>query len=90
MNNVPNLDAMSIAELLSFWKTYFQASPALTRELLGDNRRGASRIVNTLVLYAQDAAIAQQFRLDGNIAQAMRLEKANDARYSKLPADLKW
>jgi len=90
MNTVPNLDAMSEAELMDFWNHYHRASRKDAEELIGDRRRGFMRIAATLANYACNKATAMTCRLRGDITAAQIYEHSCQLCYDRLPEDLRW
>ena len=89
-NQIPNLDGMNRTELMSFWNQFKSASRQEALTLIGDRRRGYTKITAILARYAQLRAVSIRHRLDGNIAKALRNEDIADQIYQTLPKDLKW
>ena len=76
--DIPNLDAMSIDELL----TYMEGNSAI------DDWKTPGTF--ELCEYAACKARAIQFRLDGDIPKAITWEKICDLLYQMLPTELRW
>ena len=74
--NVPNLDCLETDELFDYWKAHKGAEASTPEAQLAE--------------YAFNKAQAQQYRLAGEIGNAMTRETACDAIYDKLPSDYRW
>ena len=90
---VPNLDAMTTDDLMTFWRKY--ALGGRTRrvdaqELIGDRRPGYTGLARALANYASNRATAQRCRVRGNIVAALNYEHICQMIYDGLPADLRW
>ncbi len=89
-NNIPNFDAMSANELMSFWARYSRPTRKDAAALIGDKRPGYTTICGTLAAYACNKAVAMKCRLDGDIQGAQIYELHCDQTYDRLPEDLRW
>ena len=89
MSNVPNLDAMELAELMAFAKTY-----CMTQEYKKLFPNGAlsmrKHVAGQLACYADWKASAILERQAGNIIAAQSYEAQCETIYKKLPAWAKW
>lgn len=89
-NNVPNFDAMTKDELMSFWFKYSRASRSEAAELVGHRRPGFTIAVRQLANYAANKGAAASCRLQGNIQGALCYENICDSIYDALPQDVRW
>ena len=83
-DRIPNLDALSRAELGAFIER-----AELERNLWG-TRRGGLRATELLRTYALRKASAICYRLAGEIKRAMVDEQECERIYAQLPAWAKW
>jgi hypothetical protein len=90
MNQIPNFDAMTEAELMAFWSKYHRPTRNDAATLVGDRRKGFTVIATTLANYACNKACAISLRLKGEVERAQTYEHACDLSYSQLPEDLRW
>lgn len=91
MNNVPNLDAMTVEELRDFWRRYhYGAKRKDCEDLIGSRCDGYTVIASKLANYADNKAVAMECRLRGDIQAASIYETICDQIYSRLPEDIKW
>lgn len=89
-NTIPNFDAMTEEDLMAFWKRYTRPTRKDAEALIGDRRKGFTKIAATLANYACNKAVAMRCRKDGNIRSALIYEQHADLSYERLPADLRW
>ena len=90
-NTIPNFDAMTESELMSFWVKHRQGSSfKASAALIGDRRKGYTVLAGDLAAYACNKSVAMRARTAGDMQLAESYEKACDQIYSNLPADLKW
>ena len=87
MNNVPNLDAMTRDELMTFWMQHQRGRGY--KALLGSGR-GRMKATAFLACYASNVATALACRLRGDISTACMYERIADNIYAKLPDYAKW
>ncbi len=87
---IPNFDAMTQEELMTFWSRYHRATRKDAEALVGDRRKGFTVIAAQLANYACNKAVAMSCRLRGDIQAAQVYEHATDLCYNALPQDLKW
>ncbi len=87
---IPNFDAMTDKELMSFWSKYHRPRRKDAAELIGDTRPLYTNIASSLASYACNKAVAMGCRLRGEIESAQTYEKCCDFIYDELPEDLKW
>ncbi len=87
--NVPNLDAMTEAELWDFWKRYARPKRKDALELVGP-RKGYTTVSGSLAGYASNKATAMSCRARGDIQAALIYEQIADSIYEKLPEDCRW
>lgn len=86
-----HLDGMSQDELMAFWKRYRKGAKLEDcRALIGDSRKGYTRIANDLANYASNKATAIQCRLNGLLRTALSYEAICDRIYDGLPKDVRW
>lgn len=85
--NVPNLDAMSADELMSFWARHQRGRG---RKKLGLYGPGSVNTTGDLACYALNKAVAMRCRLEGNIETALMYEGIADRIYQRLPDTVKW
>lgn len=90
MNTIPNLDAMTADELMSFWGRYRFGERAACAELIGDKRKGYTLLAGNLGAYAINKATAMACRVRGDIPAALIYEKICDHIYDDLPDDCRW
>jgi hypothetical protein len=88
-NNVPNLDAMTSDELMTFWMRH-QGGRQGYRELFPNGGPGTIRATSKLACYASNKATAMTCRLDGRIDTALMYEGIADRIYNELPDWAKW
>lgn len=86
---VPNLDAMSQADLMDFWMKYSRSKRKDAKALVGERKKYIS-ITQDLASYAVNKATAMQCRLRGTIDTADMYERICDKIYDRLPVDLRW
>lgn len=86
---VPNLDAMSAAELLAFRNAWERADADRAQELVGP-RPDADRVVALLVRYAVRKRLAIRHRLAGRTIEAAHWEGLADHAYERLPRGVRW
>jgi hypothetical protein len=91
-SNVPNLDAMSRDDLMSFWLKYHRPGRKAVVELFPDRkpRDGSYQAVVDLACYASNKATAMSCRLRGDINSAMMYEGIADRIYDGLPEIARW
>jgi len=87
-NNVPNLDAMSSEDLMSFWMTYQRGRKY--RSLFPNGGPLTKTAARDLACYASNTATAKTLRLQGNIARAVVYEDIAERIYQRLPLFAKW
>lgn len=85
--DIPNLDAMSRDDLMTFWSLHQRGR---NRRMLGISGRDSMNIAGTLANYASNKAAAMICRLDGRIADALVYEHICDGLYGMLPENCKW
>lgn len=85
---VPNLDAMDHAELMTFWQRH--QNGRCYRELFPDGGKGSRGAAGDLACYASNLATARSCRLRGDIAAASMYEQIADGIYDGLPAYARW
>jgi hypothetical protein len=91
MANVPNLDATSQQELMSFWMKYQNVGKRKDCEaLVGDRRKGYTIIAGNLGAYAANKSAAMGCRERGDVSAALSYERICDSIYDTLPADCRW
>ena len=88
MENIPNFNAMSRNELISFWSEWERVTKKKAVTLVGV-RPNASALVHILANYARNKSIAIGCREEGK-ASASRYEKECDKIYANLPEDCRW
>jgi hypothetical protein len=89
-NKVPNLDGMSDADLMAFWKRYRRPKRKDAAELIGDTRKGYTNLASLLAAYAVNKATAMTCRAKGDIQGAETYEHGCRLVYERLPQDLRW
>jgi len=92
-SNVPNLDAMTPADLWDFWKRCGMSGGVpygVARDLFPARPMGYVRVVNHLKHYACNKAVAMELRADGKIDRALVYEQICDRIYEGLPDYAKW
>lgn len=89
-NTVPNFDAMTPQDLLTFYEKYKSRNRALAELLVGDTRAGYLALCQGLANYASNKAAAMGCRKRGDIIGARIYEKVCDDIYDRLPEDLRW
>lgn len=89
-NTVPNLDAMSADSLMDFWHKYHRPGRKDAAALIGDTRKGYTRLASDLANYACNKAVAMRCRESGDISTATMYEGIAERIYNDLPADLHW
>lgn len=81
--NIPNLDSLPTADLLSFCEHHADGAHA--------DELGVSRdIAESLVAYACGIISARAFRVRGCIASAIIQERIADRIFYRLPAEARW
>jgi hypothetical protein len=88
MTMIPNLDAMSIEELMAFWFEHQHGRNS--KELFPDGGKGTRTATNDLSCYASNIATAKRCRLNGDIPTALMYEGICERIYSRLPEDARW
>lgn len=84
---VPNLDAMSADDLMSFWATHQRGC---NRAALGLSGPNSVNTTGDLACYASNKATAISCRLRGDINAATMYEGIADRIYQRLPAAARW
>ena len=87
---VPNLDDMPRDDLFVFVRRYTRPTRRDAAELIGDRRRGYTRIASSLGFYAVHRMESIRHRLEGRVAAAERHDGRCEEIYRVLPADLRW
>lgn len=87
-SNVPNLDAETPDNLMSFWNRH--QSGRMHRALFPWGGRGTKKAAGSLANYASNKATAMQCRLRGDIPAALMYEDICDRIYSELPEFAQW
>ncbi len=89
-DGVPNLDDISDGDLEAARRFLETAgvTPLATKFRLPYGE--ARNVVDALFLYVTEAQKARAARLAGQIDLATVLERANEARYKRLPERLRW
>ena len=85
---VPNLDAMTDAELAEFATSHRDGAGA--HRLFPNPTPGVVNAVASLATYARWALTARRQRSAGRIADALRWEASCEAIYSNLPGWARW
>lgn len=86
---VPNLDAATDAELLTFIDTWHGADEDKAYELVGP-RAHREVHVKRLVAYARCTVRARDARVRGDIQEALRWEHRAERCFHRIPMDLSW
>lgn len=90
-HGAPNLDAMSIEDLMSFWYETNSVRPvAVAKRLFGTASNGRTKATKLLGCYACNKATAMRCRLNGKINIALSYEDICDRIYEDLPAFARW
>ena len=84
-----NFDAMTVDELLEFWKTWHVTTKKKAVVFTGE-RKDAKKIMETLANYAINKSCAVRLRLEGDIVGASNYEHSCQLCYDSLPADVRW
>lgn len=84
---VPNLDAMTADELMTFWVEHQRGRG---RARLGLHGRGSVNATADLANYASNKATAISCRLRGDITAATVYETIADNIYERLPISARW
>ena len=87
-NDVPNLDATTINELMAFWMRHQGGRQA--RSLFRDGGVGTRKATGALANYASNKATAMSCRLRGDINSALMYEGIADRIYDHLPEWARW
>jgi hypothetical protein len=85
-----NLDAMTVDELVAFWKKAHGRCVRTARELFPDRRTGYIRATQLLRDYAMNKAVAVKCRPEGKIMAAMKYEDICERIYKELPEWARW
>lgn len=86
-HNVPNLDAMTHDELMTFWMAHQRGRG---RKALGLSGKGSMNTTGNLACYASNKATAMSCRLRGDITAAQVYEQICDGLYKLIPAHVRW
>lgn len=89
-NTVPNLDAMSRADLTAFWVRYQSVGKRADCAGLVGRRPRYTVLAADLGAYAINKATAMRCRERGDITAACVYETICDNIYETLPEDLRW
>jgi len=88
---IPNLDAMTSADLWAFHTKYQRGSKRSDcAALLGSKFHGYTVIAADLSAYAANKATAQDCRERGDIESALMYEGICERIYNDLPAPARW
>lgn len=88
---VPNLDCMTETDLMSFWQLHHCGrNRKAAQSLIGDRRKGYTKLAGNLAAYACNKASAMACRLRGDIQTASIYEHHCELLYWELPTDLRW
>lgn len=85
-----NLDMLDSETAMAFWSIFHRPTRSDAELLVGDRRPGFTNIAAKLATYACNVAVAQNFRLAGNIDAALGYEAQNEWIYEALPEDCRW
>ena len=84
---VPNLDGMFQDDVQAWWEQH-KDKPAAT--IFPRKPKGYIGAFADLLSYAYNKSTAMQFRIGGDIPQALKYEEMCDRIYNRLPAYAKW
>jgi hypothetical protein len=85
----PNFDAMTVDELLEFWKKWHVTTKKKAVVFTGE-RKDAKSIMENLANYAINKSCAVKLRLEGDINGATIYEHSCQLCYDRLPEDVRW
>ena len=88
ISNVPNLDAMEDAALMTFWFEHQRGRGA--KALFPAGGKGTRIATGDLACYASNKATAMSCRLRGDIQAALMYEGIADRIYTDLPEFARW
>ena len=87
MTGIPDLDAMSEDELMTFWSVYHRAGPKLAEQLFGRRFKDFTNAASALANYASNRATAMACARRGDEHGKEIYEHAMRLSFDRLPRE---